>query len=134
MNTLKKEQLINIRDHLLACINKSAARRASLVSSGDLTRELSLKIAKSEKSLQNLADDFNLAIFKEVVADIEEPGNKIMTATTNLKIAIGKLQAINGFIGILAALIGMTSKILMAFSTGNSLQIAALLSEIEAFV
>ncbi len=73
-----------------------------------------------------------MALLSEVAADIQEPGNEIITATNNVNAAITKLQDINKFLGIFAAIINMTSTIVEAFSTGNPLKLAGLLDQIEA--
>jgi hypothetical protein len=133
MNTLKKGQLINVRNEIFDLIIKSSKTRSDLVTKGKITRTDSLKIAEREESLQKIANELNLALLSEVVADIQEPGNKIITATNNVNAAITQLQDINKFLGILAAFISMASTIVVAFSTGNPLKLAGLLDEIEAF-
>lgn len=132
MNTLKKDQLINVRNAIFDLIRKSLKTRSDLVTKGKITRTDSLKIAEREESLHKIANELNLALLSEVVADIQEPGNEIITATNNVNAAITKLQDINKFLGIFAAVINMTSTIVEAFSTGNPLKLAGLLDQFEA--
>ena len=133
MNTLKKEQLIGIRNAFFSAITQSRKTRTDLLTNEKITRTDFLKIAEREESLQKIADDLNLVVLSEVVADIQEPGNKIITATNNVNEAIAQLRDINKFLGILAAVINMGSTIVVAFSTGNLLKLTNLLDQFETF-
>ena len=131
MKTLKKDQLLEIREEIFAVIDKSSKTRANLLKNDELERRDFLKIAEKENELQEVANDLNRAFLKEVVdTDLKDPGNKIKIATDKVNAAVEKLKTVDEFTGILAKVFNIASKIVGAFSTGNFLQLADVLDHI----
>lgn len=133
-NILKREQLAAIRDSLYDLIKQSLKSRDALEDQKIITRVESERIGKYEAMIQNIADDLNSVILRQAIADIEEPGTKIVAVTKKVEKAVGTLKSLNDFLGVLATVISMAGTILTAFTTGNPLVLVNILNQIEALL
>jgi hypothetical protein len=133
MNTLTKDQLRFLKKGISALVQQSISTRNKLWNEGKITELEINEIENKENVLQRLFEELNWAMLKETInTDLEEPGQKIMTATNNVNAAITQLEDINKFIGILGTFINIASTIIMAFSPlGTPLQLTNLLGEIQ---
>jgi ArsR family metal-binding transcriptional regulator len=131
---LKRDQLVEIRGSLFDLIKQSLESRNALEDQKIITRVESERIGKYEDTIRNIADDLNSVILRQVIADIDEPGTKIVAVTKDVKEAIETLKSLNDFLGVLAAVISMAGTVLMAFSTNNPLVLVNILQQIEALL
>ncbi|WP_143593763.1 hypothetical protein [Synechococcus sp. 1G10] len=98
---LNRDQLVDIRDAFFDLISWSLTRRDTLENQGIITRQESDMIGQFEDQLRLIADALNSVILRQVIADIDEPRNRIVAVTKDLEAAIGTLQSLNDFIGVL---------------------------------
>ena len=134
MRKLKKEELIAYRNAIFDAVDESQRQRGDLLSADKISQDESRKIEKHEVMLSDLADDLNGLILEAVIADISQPGEKIVAITKDVKRAIKELESLNDFIGILAVMISMVTTIITAFSSGNPLTLVNILGQIEALI
>lgn len=133
-NTLKREALADIRDGFLDFNVATRTRRDALEDDGIITRDESNHIGKFEEQLALIASDLNDVILRQVIADIEEPAQRIRRVTDDLKDAVVSLNRLNDFIGVFSALLSLATVILTAFTTGNPLALVGALTQLENLI
>jgi len=131
---LNRDQLVEIRDALFEFIDESRIRRDLLENDGTISREVSERIGQFEEQIRLIADELNSVILRQVIADINEPGRRILSITRDVNAAISTLRSLNDFLGVLAAVISLASTILTAFTTGNPLVLVNVLAQIEGLI
>jgi hypothetical protein len=131
---LNRDQLVEIRDALFELIGWSLNRRDTLENEGTISKQVSERIGQYEEQIRLIADELNSVLLRQVIADINEPGKKILAVTRDLEEAIGTLKSLNDFLGVLAAVISLATTILTAFTTGNPLVLVNVLDQIEALI
>jgi hypothetical protein len=131
---LSRGQLVDIRDGFLDLISWSLTRRDTLENQRTITREESEMIGQYEAQVSLIANSLDSVILRQVIADIDEPGKRIVAVTKDLEAAIGTLQSLNDFIGVLAAVLSLATTILTAYTTGNPLVLVNVLDQIEALI
>ncbi len=134
MRKLKRDELIAVRDTVLSLIPISQERRGHLVETDQMQPDESDKIAEYEQSLNEIARDLNDAILRVIVTDLNEPKDRIVAITKDVKEAIKSLESLNDFLGILASVLTMVTTIITAFTTGNVLQLVNVLDQIEDLI
>ena len=131
---LSRDQLVDIRDGFFDLISWSLNRRDTLENQGTITRQESDAIWQYEDQVRLIANALNSVILRQVIADIDEPGKRIVAVTKDLETAIGTLKSLNDFVGVLAAVLSLATTILTAYTTGNPLLLVNALNQIEALI
>jgi hypothetical protein len=132
--TLNREQLAAIRDSFLDFNQASRSRRDKLENDGRITSAQSERIGQLEDQLRLIANHLNDDLLRQVLADIDQPGNRIKSATDALKEAVNTLKSLSDFVGVLSAAISLATTILTAFTSGNPLVLANILDTVEALI
>ncbi len=85
-----------------------------------------------ETKLLGYANTLKTLQMREILTDLQEPGNRIKAVTNKLEDAIQELQEINKLIGILSRVVDLVGKIVSTIAIGNPpVVIATLLNGLE---
>lgn len=131
---LTTQDLLNLAQAIHQLISISATQRVELYRNNQITLDQSRSIFGFESRLSNLANELvNLAI-KSIITDLEDAASVLNKTTENLKSVIQQLTDFNNFIGTLAKLVNLFSRITQAIAGGSTAIVRDAIAEIQSAV
>lgn len=130
--SLTATELFGLVKDIIELVSKSANHRVDLVQAGKLDLAHSRNINGLEGRLLNLANELtNVAIDKTIRTDLSGAAQVLKKTTGDLTAVINQLNDFNNFVGTLANLINIFSRISQAIAGGTTAVISTLVEGIK---